>query len=178
MEIRKYNAMLRHLTRPSDKITKASADKLADKLGIKKEDRLSNGSTKTKPMPIMKYISAMNRMYGNGKVDEYGNEETARDRIQDQERKKKIPVQVSGIKDSSLYKLLENPKVLGMELGHDTIMQVIEILKNSGVVKKPKKEKDFKFADILPLPKKESKKIVAAVEDPIDHIAIIEKNFS
>ena len=166
MEIRKYNAMMRHLTRPSDKVTKASADKLADKLGIKKEDRLSNGSTKTKPMPIMKYISAMNRMYGNGKVDEYGNEETATDRIQDQERKKKVPVQVSGIKDSSLYKLLENPKVLGMELGHDTIMQVIEILKNSGVVKKPKE------------PKKEIKKIVAAVEDPIDHIAIIEKNFS
>ena len=177
MEIRKYNAMMRHLTRPSDKVTKASADKLADKLGIKKEDRLSNGSTKTKPMPIMKYISAMNKMYGNGNVDEYGNPETATDRIQDQAREKKIPVQVSGIKDSSLYKLLENPKVLGMELGHDTIMQVIEILKNSGVVKKPKKN-NFKFADVLPLPKKESKKIVAAVEDPIDHIAIIEKNFS
>ena len=175
MEIRKYTAMLRHLTRPSDKITKASADKLADKLGIKKEDRLSNGSTKTKPMPIMKYISAMNRMYGNGKVDEYGIEETATDRIQDQAREKKIPVQVSGIKDSSLYKLLENPKVLGMELGHDTIMQVIELIKNSGIVKKPKKN-NFKFVDILPLPKK----IVVAKKpkDTIDHIGILEKNFS
>ena len=27
--------MMRHLTRPSDKVTKASADKLADKLGIR-----------------------------------------------------------------------------------------------------------------------------------------------
>jgi len=131
--------------------------KYVDKL----DQLVAKESAKSKPMDIVKYINRMNSIYGNGKVDEYGNPETATDRIQDQARKKKIPVQVSGIKDSSLYKLLENPKVLGMELGHDTIMQVIELIKNSGIVKKPKKNL-----------------VAEKPKDTIDHIAIIEKNFS
>ena len=159
MKIRQYNEMIRHLQRPAEKKEKF---KYVDKL----DQLVAKESAKSKPMDMVKYINRMNSIYGNGKVDEYGNPETATDRIQDQAREKKIPVQVSGIKDSSLYKLLENPKVLGMELGHDTIMQVIEILKNSGIVKKK--------------PKKEIKKNVVAEKpkDTIDHIAIIEKNFS
>ena len=41
-----------------------------------------------KPMPIVKYIDTMNRLYGNAKTDEYGNEETAITRIQEPVAKK------------------------------------------------------------------------------------------
>ena len=40
------------------------------------------------------------------------------------------------IKESSLYKLLDNPKVMGVELGHETIMETINLLQNSGLLKK------------------------------------------
>ena len=86
MKIHQYNQAMKWLTRPSDKITKDRADKFADKLGIKKEDRLSNGSTKTKPMNIIKYIDRMNRIYGSSETDEYGNVESATDRIQEKDR--------------------------------------------------------------------------------------------
>ena len=36
-----------------------------------------------KPMPIIKYIDRMNRLYANSETDQYGNAETATDRIQD-----------------------------------------------------------------------------------------------
>ena len=51
-------------------------------------------------------------------------------------------VKVAGIKDSSLYKLLENPKVLGVELGHETIMEVINLIQGSGIVRKPEEKID------------------------------------
>ena len=60
MEIRKYNQMKRHLTRSAEK----------------------------KPMDILKYINRMNSIYGNG-TDEYGNAESATDRIQEQDKLKK-----------------------------------------------------------------------------------------
>ena len=44
-----------------------------------------------KPMEITRYISRMNQLYGNSKTDEYGNEETAVTRIQEQDRAKKAP---------------------------------------------------------------------------------------
>ena len=40
------------------------------------------------------------------------------------------------IKDSSIYKLLDNPKVMGVELGHEGIMEAIQLLQNSGLLKK------------------------------------------
>ena len=40
------------------------------------------------------------------------------------------------IKESSLYKLLDNPKVMGVELGHEGIMETINLLQNSGLLKK------------------------------------------
>jgi hypothetical protein len=40
------------------------------------------------------------------------------------------------IKNSSLYKLLDNPKVLGTELGYEGIMETINLLQNSGLLKK------------------------------------------
>ena len=40
------------------------------------------------------------------------------------------------IKNSSIYKLLDNPKVMGVELGHEGIMEAINLLQNSGLLKK------------------------------------------
>ena len=42
----------------------------------------------------------------------------------------------SNIKNSSIYKLLDNPKVMGVELGHEGIMEAINLLQNSGLLKK------------------------------------------
>ena len=41
----------------------------------------------------------------------------------------------SNIKNSSIYKLLDNPQVLGTELGHETIIEIINLLQNSGLLK-------------------------------------------
>jgi len=43
---------------------------------------------------------------------------------------------MSNVRDSSIYKLLENPKVMGVELGHDGIMEAINLLQSSGMFKK------------------------------------------
>ena len=43
---------------------------------------------------------------------------------------------MSNIRDSSIYKLLDNPKVMGIELGHEGIMEAINLLQNSGLLKK------------------------------------------
>jgi hypothetical protein len=42
----------------------------------------------------------------------------------------------SNIKNSSLYKLLDDPKVMGVELGYEGIMEAIHLLQNSGLLKK------------------------------------------
>ena len=43
---------------------------------------------------------------------------------------------MSNIRDSSIYKLLKNPKVIGVDLGHDAIIEAINILQSSGLLKK------------------------------------------
>ena len=141
---------------------------------------------KAKPMPITKYIDTMNRLYSNydesedpryidplemQKIKEAipvspmvkkpkkpsWKYESWSDGIENLEKEKKL--KVAGIKDSALYKLLENPKVLGVELGHDTILEIMNLIQGSGIVRKPKKK-----------PVK-----VAVVEKPkeIDHIALL-----
>ena len=40
------------------------------------------------------------------------------------------------VKNSSLYKLLDNPKVMGVELGYEGIMEAYNLLQNSGLLKK------------------------------------------
>ena len=42
----------------------------------------------------------------------------------------------SNVKDSALYKLLDNPKVMGVELAHEGIMEAIILLQRSGLLKK------------------------------------------
>jgi len=49
-------------------------------------------------------------------------------------------VKVAGIKDSSIYKTLKDPRVMGIDLGSDTIMEIIKLIQNTGLVKKPKPE--------------------------------------
>jgi hypothetical protein len=50
------------------------------------------------------------------------------------------PMQTAGlwsnIKNSSLYKLLDDPKVMGIELGHEGILEALNLLQNSGLLKK------------------------------------------
>ena len=122
-------------------------------------------NTKNK-FDALDYVNQMNHLYSNGpkpKGDTIQQLLDLKEWSQNPERyerrlnfragqaKKKI-IKVAGIKDSSLYKLLKNPKVIGVDLGHDTILEIINLIQNSGLVKKPKiqpkKEKvaDKKFA--------------------------------
>ena len=48
---------------------------------------------------------------------------------------------MSNIRDSSIYKLLKNPKVIGVDLGHDAIIEAINILQSSGLLKEGGKVK-------------------------------------
>ena len=50
----------------------------------------------------------------------------------------KEQTKMAGIKDSALYKTLKNPRVIGVDLGHDSILEIINLIQNSGLVKKPK----------------------------------------
>ena len=121
------------------------------------------GRPKEKPMPIVKYIDTMNRLYSHDPSAEepeakVAEEERFNDKIL--KRDKYEEKKVAGIKDSALYKLLSDPKVLGTELGHDTILQIMNLIQGSGIVKKPKKE-SVKIA-VVKKPKKE-----------VDHIALL-----
>ena len=40
------------------------------------------------------------------------------------------------IKETSLYKLLDNPQVIGVELGHETIIEIMNLIQNSGLLTK------------------------------------------
>ena len=53
---------------------------------------------------------------------------------------KKKEIKIAGIKDSSIYKTLKDPSVIGLDLGHDTILEVINLIQNLGLVKKPELE--------------------------------------
>jgi len=56
--------------------------------------------------------------------------------------KKKKPISThtaglwSNIKNSSIYKLLENEKLLGTELGHESLIELIHLAQNTGLLKK------------------------------------------
>ena len=46
----------------------------------------------------------------------------------------------SNIKNSSLSKLLDDPKVMRVELGHEGIIELYNLMQNSGLLKKGCKE--------------------------------------
>ena len=77
MKINEYNSMMAYLTRKPDKYSKEEKKKIVKDFYKKAE------LPKSKPMPIVKYIDRMNRLYGNDKTDEHGNEESATDRIRE-----------------------------------------------------------------------------------------------
>ena len=77
MKIHEYNQMMSWLTRAPNKYSKEEKKKIVKDFYKKAEQ------PKSKPMEITKYISRMNELYGNGKTDEYGNKESATDRIRD-----------------------------------------------------------------------------------------------
>ena len=142
---------------------------------------------KNKPV---EYVEGMNHLYSNGpkpRGDTIQQLEDLRDWSQNPERyerrlnfragqaKKKI-IKVAGIKDSSLYKLLKNPQVIGVDLGNDTILEIINLIQNSGLVKKPKVQpkKDqvadkqlIKWAlEESPVPIVKNPVLKKAIEDP------------
>lgn len=178
MKINEYNQMMSYLTRPPSPYNKEERKQIVKDFYKKAEQ------PKPKAMGIVPYIKKMNFLYANGEdpkeIDPKEMEDIKKtlpvsemvkkkkkpawkyeswsDGIEKLEKEKKL---VAGIKDSALYKLLENPKVLGVELGHDTIMQVINLIQGSGIVKKPKKE-SIKVA------------VVEKPEEKIDHIGFLE----
>lgn len=168
MKISEYDQMVQYITKPKSKFSKEEKKKIVKDFYKKAEQ------PKSKP-PIIKYIDTMNRLYGNGGSVEVPHEtdpgyldpkefEDVKKSLQVSpmvKKDKKAPVKVVGVKDSALYKLLENPKVLGVELGHETIMEVINLIQNSGLVKKPEK-KSVKIA------------VVEKPKEAIDHIAFLE----
>ena len=77
MKINEYNMMMRHLTRPKDNLSVKEKKKILDShykyepWANKKVERLNTGGAvapvaEAKPMPILDYISTVNRLYGNG----------------------------------------------------------------------------------------------------------------
>ena len=66
MKIHEYNEMMRYLTRPKDTLSKA------DKAEVVKD--FYKKAEQPKPMPIVKYIDRMNRLYGStgGAVEDPG----------------------------------------------------------------------------------------------------------
>ena len=86
MNIHEYREMMKYLTRPKDKLSKEEKKEVATKFYKETEQ------PKSKPMPIVKYIDKMNRLYGNGSEDVKTEPEHHTDRIQEMDRanKKKI----------------------------------------------------------------------------------------
>ena len=105
MKIHKYNEMMKWLTRRPETLSKVEKKEIVKDFYKKAEQ------PKSKPMPITKYIDTMNRLYGNAKTDEYGNEETATDRIRDPEffQKKLKNLQKKPIKKAPV-KIVKKPK--------------------------------------------------------------------
>ena len=77
MKINEYNMMMRHLTRPKDNLSVKEKKKILDNhykyepWANKKVERLNTGGAvapvaEAKPMPILDFISTINRLYGNG----------------------------------------------------------------------------------------------------------------
>ena len=49
-----------------------------------------------------------------------------------------------GIKDTALYKTLKDPAMIGTQLGHDSILEIIDLINAAGVVKKPAQQPNKK----------------------------------
>jgi hypothetical protein len=103
MKIHEYNQMMSWLTRAPNKYSKEEKKKIVEDFYKKAEQ------PKSKPMPIVKYINRMNELYGNGKTDEYGNKESATDRIRDP---KFFQNKLKNIQKKEPVKIAKKPTVL------------------------------------------------------------------
>ena len=65
MKIHQYNQMMKYLTRPKNKLSFNERKAITDEF-YKKGGSVPEAKPKPKPMPILKYISKMNSLYGNG----------------------------------------------------------------------------------------------------------------
>jgi len=95
--------MMSWLTRAPNKYSKEEKKKIVEDFYKKAEQ------PKSKPMPIVKYINRMNELYGNGKTDEYGNKESATDRIRDP---KFFQNKLKNIQKKEPVKIAKKPTVL------------------------------------------------------------------
>jgi len=111
MKIAHYNQMMKYLTRPPEKYSKEEKKEIVKDFYKKAEQ------PKPKPMEITRYISRMNELYGNGKTDEYGNKESATDRIRDPKffQNKLKNLQKKPIKKAPV-KIVKKPKPTVLEL--------------------------------------------------------------
>ena len=126
MKIHKYNEMMRYLTRPKDNLSVNEKKKIVkdhykyEPWANKKVERLNTGGAvgavpEAKPMPILDYISTVNRLYGNsgGAVDP------------DKDPKYIDPKEMEDIKKSlSVSEMVKKPKK--------------KIIKKTLIVEKPK----------------------------------------
>ena len=141
-----------------------------------------------KKFDVVDYVDGMNHLYSNGpkpKGDTIQQLLDLKEWSQNPERyerrlnfragqaKKKI-IKVAGIKDSSLYKLLKNPKVIGVDLGHDTIREIINLIQNSGLVQKPKEQP--KKEQVAPIVKKPEPEPTIPIEEKIRRFAQAKQN--
>jgi hypothetical protein len=99
----------------------------------------------------VKYVEEMNYKYSNGpkpKADTVAQLNALKSWSQNpaayEKKLKALPpkkeIKVAGIKDTALYKTLKDPRVIGIDLGTDTIREIINLIQNSGLVKKPRPE--------------------------------------
>jgi len=65
MKINEYNQMMAWLTRPKDKLSKVEKKEIVKDFYKKAEQ------PKSKPMPILKYINTMNKLYSNSEDPKY-----------------------------------------------------------------------------------------------------------
>ena len=114
MKIHKYNEMMKHITRPPDKLSKA------EKAEVVKDFY----KPKSKPMPIVKYIDRMNSLYSNSEDPGYIDPEEMED------IKKSLPVSEMVKKEERF-----NDKILKRDK-YETPKK--KIIKKTLIVEKPK----------------------------------------
>jgi len=131
MKIHEYNEMMRYLVRPKDKLSKEEKKKIVKDFHKKAEQ------PKSKPMPIIKYIDTMNRLYGNGEDPKEINPREFED------IKKSLPVSEM-VKNEERF----NDKILKRDK-YETPKK--KIIKKTLIVEKPKPVKppewDWRLGD-------------------------------
>mgnify|MGYP003141837462 CR=1 FL=1 len=145
-------------TRPSYKESNGAWSRFVKTMTeARKKDEAAAAKAKEKPRmeTTLERIDRVNYEYGNSKKRPHHLDnkkiETWEKSIADQEifknninnrvaKKATPPVRTasvwSSIKNSSIYKLLDNEKLMGTELGHEALIELLHLAQNSGLLKK------------------------------------------